>query len=264
MTEILETKKIYFRDDDFILIKDDCIKAMKKIKDGSVNMIFADPPYFLSNGGITCNSGKMVSVNKASWDVGENINEIHKFNLKWLKECKRILHHDGSIWVSGTFHNIYSLGFALQNLEYKILNNVTWAKTNPPPNLGCRCFTHSTETILWAKKSIKSKHYFNYSLMKQINDGKQMKDKWEFPSSSKKEKECGAFPTQKPLALLERIILASSNCGDVILDPFNGSGTTGIACKKLSRRYIGIDREIEYLDLTIKRYYKELNKKSHL
>ena len=153
MTEIINKKNIYFKDTSFILVNGDCIKEMKKIKDGTINMIFADPPYFLSSDGVTCSAGKMVSVNKGSWDLTKDINEVYKFNKKWLKECKRILHKDGTIWVSGTLHNIYSVGFAMQQLDFKILNNITWIKTNPPPNLGCRCFTHSTETILWAKKN---------------------------------------------------------------------------------------------------------------
>ena len=254
MTEQILKGKLYFKDKDFKLYLGDCISIMKEISDGAFDMIFADPPYFLSNGGITCNNGQMVSVDKAEWDKNKNIQEVHEFNLLWLTECKRILKPNGTIWISGTFHNIYSIGLTLQQLNYKILNNVTWFKRNAPPNLSCRYFTHSTETILWAKKSTKAKHHFNYELMKEINGGKQMRDVWEIPAINKKEKKHGSFPTQKPLSLLERIVLATTEVGDCILDPFNGSGTTGIASYKLDRNYVGIDNVEEYLDLTIRRY----------
>ncbi|MDI3546579.1 MAG: hypothetical protein PWR10_231 [Halanaerobiales bacterium] len=217
-------------------------------------MIFADPPYFLSNDGITCQSGRMVSVNKGEWDKAEGVKEIHSFNLDWIGECKRVLKDDGTIWISGTYHNIYSLGMALLEHEYKILNNIVWFKTNPPPNLGCRCFTHANETIIWARKHKDSKHYFNYKLMKQLNNDRQMKDVWKIGQVKKSEKKYGKHPTQKPLELLKRIVMASTEEGMVILDPFNGSGTTGIAAAELSRKYIGIDLEEEYLELTRKRY----------
>ncbi|MEM0286391.1 MAG: DNA methyltransferase [Candidatus Methanomethyliaceae archaeon] len=244
----------YFEDDNFILLLGDSIELMKSFKSSMFDMIFADPPYFLSNDGITCSSGKMVSVNKGDWDKSKGLNHIHSFNIKWLAECKRILKPNGTIWVSGTYHNIYSIGFAMQMLGYIILNNITWYKKNAPPNLSCRYFTHSTETILWAKKDKKSKHYFNYQRMKEENNNKQMRDIWEIPAINKSEKKFGRFPTQKPIKLLERIILASTNEGDLILDPFNGSGTTGIVAKQLNRRYIGIDINKDYLELTIKRY----------
>lgn len=245
---------IHYKDDSFTLLLGDCISILKDIPDDTFDMIFADPPYFLSNNGITCSGGKMVSVNKGDWDMGKNVEQMHNFNYAWLSECKRVLKLNGTIWISGTFHNIYSIGLALQQLEYKLLNNITWYKKNAPPNLACRYFTHSTETILWAKKDKKSKHYFDYKLMKEINGGKQMRDVWEIPAINKKEKKHGAFPTQKPLALLERIILASTKEGDSILDPFNGSGSTGIASVKLKRNYTGIDNVSDYLDLTIRRY----------
>jgi len=253
-----ELDAIYYKDDDFTLLFGDCVSIMKKIQDNTFDMIFADPPYFLSKNGITCSGGKMVSVNKAEWDMDKNVEQMHEFNHAWLSECKRILKPNGTIWISGTFHNIYSIGLALQQLDYKLLNNITWYKKNAPPNLSCRYFTHSTETILWAKKSKKSKHYYDYKLMKEINGGKQMRDVWEIPAINKKEKKHGDFPTQKPLALLERIILASTKEGDKILDPFNGSGSTGIASIKLKRNYTGIDNVPEYLDLTLRRY-NEIN-----
>lgn len=251
-------KNVYFYDDNFLLLLGDSLELLNFFPENMINMVFADPPYFLSNNGVTCSSGKMVSVNKGDWDKGkEDISDKHQFNLNWLSTCKDVIHKDGTVWVSGTFHNIYSIGVALEELDFKILNNISWYKTNASPNLSCRYFTHSTETVLWAKKSKNAKHTFNYGLMKEINGGKQMRDVWTIPTTKKSEKVFGKHPTQKPIALLERIILASTNEGDIILDPFNGSGTTGIVAKKLNRKYIGIDIEEEYLNLTVKRYQED-------
>lgn len=248
----------YFEDIDFKLVKDDTFNALKKIEDKSVDMIFSDPPYFLSSDGITCSGGKMVSVNKGRWDKSKTLEEKHSFNRAWIKECYRILTDNGTIWISGTLHNIYSIGMALEEEGFKIINNITWQKTNPPPNLACKTFTHSTETILWARKDIpKVKYKFNYELMKKINDNKQMKDVWTTSLTKPSEKRQGKHPTQKPLEVLERIILASTNENDLILDPFCGSSTTGIAAIKLKRKFIGIDKESEYIDLSVRRY-KEL------
>jgi site-specific DNA-methyltransferase (adenine-specific) len=254
MRNTFNKSDIHYSAEDIILLLGDCKSILSQLPDNSCDMIFADPPYFLSSGGITCSGGKMVSVNKASWDKSMHIKEIHSFNREWLKACQRVLKPNGTIWISGTYHNIYSIGLALEELCFKILNNITWRKSNPPPNLSCRYFTHSTETILWAGKNKKSKHYYNYKLMKEINNNKQMKDVWEFPVINKKEKEFGNHPTQKPKKVLERIILASTQKGDLILDPFNGSGTTGIVATELLRNYIGIDMVSEYLDITVKRY----------
>lgn len=252
------TGKYYFETSNFKLIYADVFKAIKKIKDKSIDMIFADPPYFLSNNGITCSGGKMVSVNKGEWDKTVSIKEKHKFNKKWIRECYRILKDNGTIWISGTLHNIYSIGMALEEEGFKIINNITWKKLNPPPNISCRAFTHSTETILWAKKDLKkSRHKFNYEVMKELNGGKQMKDVWETSLTKPSEKKCGKHPTQKPIDLLEKIILSSTDENDLILDPFNGSGTTGIVANKLNRKYIGIEKEKEYLDLTIRRKESE-------
>ena len=247
-------KKYYYDSDDFKLILGDSLKELKKIKEKSIDMIFADPPYFLSGDGITCSAGKMVSVKKGEWDEKISFREKHKFNKKWIRACKRVLKDNGTIWASGTLHNIYSIGMALEEEGFKIINNITWKKLNPPPNISCRAFVHSTETILWAKKDIrKAKHKYNYQLMKELNGGKQAKDVWESSLTKPSEKKCGKHPTQKPIAILEKIILASTDEGDLILDPFNGSGTTGITANKLKRKYIGIDLEKKYLDLTIKR-----------
>ena len=246
--------KFYYDKDNFKLLYGDSLKLLKKIEPKSVDMIFADPPYFLSGDGITCSAGKMVSVNKGAWDEKIAIAEKHKFNRKWIKLCNEVLKDNGTIWISGTMHNIYSIGMALEEEGFKIINNITWRKLNPPPNISCRAFVHSTETILWAKKDLKNvKHKFNYGVMKKMNGGKQMKDVWETSLTKPSEKKHGKHPTQKPIELLEKIILASTDEGDLILDPFNGSGTTGIVASELNRRYIGIEKEKNYLDLTIRR-----------
>ncbi|NMA50492.1 MAG: site-specific DNA-methyltransferase [Mollicutes bacterium] len=251
-------KKYYYNKRNFKLILGDSFEELKNIKCNSIDMIFADPPYFLSGDGMSCSGGKMVSVNKADWDKKININEKHNFNREWISLCYNILKDDGTIWISGTLHNIYSIGMALEEEGFKILNNITWRKLNPPPNLSCRYFVHSTETILWARKDLKeAKHKFNYDLMKELNGGKQAKDVWETSLTKASEKKCGKHPTQKPLEILEKLIMASTDEGDLILDPFNGSGTTGIAASKLNRKYIGIDNVKEYLDLTIKRKESE-------
>lgn len=254
-------RKFYFEESTFKLINNDTFDTLKQFDEKSFDMIFADPPYFLSNNGITCSSGRMVSVNKGNWDKALSVNDKYEFNRKWIHECYRILKDEGTIWISGTLHNIYSIGMALEEEGFKILNNITWQKTNPPPNLSCKTFTHSTETILWAKKDLKKvKYTFNYALMKELNNNKQMKDVWTTSLTKPSEKKNGRHPTQKPLEILERIILASTNENDLILDPFCGSSTTGIAAARLKRNYIGIDNEKEYLDLSIRRYkeYKNL------
>lgn len=255
LKSIIYDGKYYFDDDKFKLIKGDSFKILRKIKDKSVNMIFADPPYFLSGNGITCSGGKMISVNKGEWDKALSIKEKHKFNKKWIKECFRILNDNGTIWISGTLHNIYSIGMALEEEGFKIINNITWQKTNPPPNLACKTFTHSTETILWARKDLKNiKYTFNYTLMKEINNNKQMKDVWTTALTKPSEKKCGKHPTQKPLEILDKIILASTKEEDLVLDPFCGSSTTGISAVRLNRRYIGIDNEKEYIEISKRRY----------
>lgn len=244
---------VFYFDDYSSLLYGDSLNILKQFEEEKFDMIFADPPYFLSNGGITCKNGKMESVNKGKWDKTDNFFSKHEFNKSWIKACKRVLKCDGTIWISGTFHNIYSIGVILEEEGFKILNNITWRKTNPPPNLGCRCFTHSTETILWAKKTKKSKHTFNYKLMKEMNGGKQMLDVWEGSLTKKSEKLAGKHPTQKPLYLLEKIILSSTKERDLILDPFCGSGTTCVCAKINNRNFIGIDNNLEYLEISKKR-----------
>ena len=238
--------------DDFKLFKGDCFEILPKFK-GEFDLIFADPPYFLSNDGLSIQSGKIVSVNKGDWDKGCGIDEIDKFNLRWLALAKDTLMDNGSVIISGTYHNIFSIGRALQKLDYKILNIITWQKTNLPPNFSCRYLTHSTEQIIWARKSEKFKHIFNYELMKKLNDDKQMKDVWSFPAIAPWEKACGKHPTQKPLSLLIRLILMASNENSVICDPFTGSSTTGIAANLLGRKFIGIEKEREFIEISINR-----------
>jgi site-specific DNA-methyltransferase (adenine-specific) len=224
---------------------------------GRFDAIFADPPYFLSNGGITCHAGKMVKVDKGDWDKSRGPELNHEFNKEWLKRCQRVLKPNGTIWISGTHHVIFSIGYAMQELGYKILNDIAWEKPNPPPNLSCRYFTHSTETILWAAKNEKSKHVFNYAAMKSVT-GKQMKTVWKMAAPRNEEKTFGKHPTQKPVALIERCILASTNQHDLILDPFLGSGTTAIACIRLNRNFIGIELDLAHLSLATRRADREI------
>jgi site-specific DNA-methyltransferase (adenine-specific) len=231
----------------------DCLDVLARMPENSVELVFADPPYFLSNGGITCHAGRMVSVNKGKWDRSRGADENHQFNRAWLEACQRVLTPNGTIWVSGTSHVIHSVGFAMQQLGFKLLNDITWVKPNPPPNLSCRYFTHASETVIWAAKSRKSKHVFNYKLMRELAGGKQMKSVWSLQAPSRDEKRFGKHPTQKPLGLLERIILASSNEGDTVLDPFMGSGTTLVAATRLNRKTIGIEMSREYVDKALKR-----------
>ncbi len=257
---ILSPNKIYYRNDaqGVWLYQANCLDFMdqliEKFPQGKFDMIFADPPYFLSNGGITCHAGKMVKVDKGEWDKSQGTEMNHEFNYEWLKRCQKLLNPNGTIWISGTHHVIHSIGYAMQQLGMKTLNDITWEKPNPPPNLSCRYFTHSTETIIWAAKNEKSKHLFNYPAMRAENDGKQMKSVWRFTSPSNAEKKFGKHPTQKPVKLLERCILASTDEGAFILDPFSGSSTTGVAAVKNKRKFVGIELSQDYLDLSVKRF----------
>ena len=237
----------------FRILHGDCMERLKEIADNSIDAIFADPPYFLSNGGISVQSGKQVCVNKGDWDKGGTPEYIYEFNRKWLSLCRPKLKDNGTIWISGTHHNIHVVMRCLQELGYKVLNTITWQKTDPPPNLSCKYFNFSTELIIWARKHEKKSHKFNYETMKQLNGGTQMTDVWRIPAVGKWEKEQGKHPTQKTLRLLYRIILASTNEGDTILDPFAGSSTTGIAANLLNRNFIGIERETEFVQLSLRR-----------
>lgn len=231
----------------------DSLELLPLFPENSVDLIFADPPYFLSNGGITCHAGRMVSVNKGAWDRSPGPDAMHRFNRQWLALCQRLLKPNGTIWVSGTAHVIHSVGFAMQQLGMKLLNDITWVKPNPPPNLSCRYFTHATETIIWAAKNAKSRHTFNYALMRQFADGKQMKSVWTIPAPDREEKRFGKHPTQKPVALIERILLAASNEGDLVLDPFMGSGTTAVAALRTRRAFQGIESDRRWTSVAARR-----------
>ena len=257
---------LFFSEEATKLYQDDCIAVLEQMEQDGVqcDMIFADPPYNLSNGGMSCNGGKRVSVNKGEWDKSNGLMEDGIFTAKWIDACRRILKDTGTIWISGTLHNIYVVGWTLQQLKFHILNDISWFKPNAPPHLACRYFAHSHETLLWAKKSKKAKHYFDYQLMKQWdasqdiikNEEKQMRSVWAIGTTPKAEKELGKHPTQKPSELLRRIILSSTKEGDTVLDPFCGSGTTGVIAKQYRRHFIGIDTDLSFLTLAQNRIQK--------
>ncbi|HEY4503900.1 MAG TPA: site-specific DNA-methyltransferase [Candidatus Paceibacterota bacterium] len=254
--------KPYFIEGNFVLYLGDCLNILKQLPENSVDMVFADPPYNLSNDGFTVHAGRMVSVNKGNWDKSKGFEDDYNFHFRWMEACKRVLKPGGTLWVSGTYHSIYQCGHALQSLGYHILNDIAWFKPNASPNLSCRFFTASHETIIWARKDKKAKHTFNYDLMKEGNwtedqlkkPGLQMRSVWAMGTPRPAEKIYGKHPTQKPLDLLKRIVLSSTNKGDVVLDPFAGSSTTGIVSAMNDRKYIGIDMEKNYLELSKKRF----------
>lgn len=261
--------KPYFSKDNFILYKNDCLKILEQLPENSIDMIFADPPYFLSGGSFTCQNGKMVSVKKGNWDLSNGLKKDFEFHLGWIKACHRVLKPGGTIWISGTYHSIYQCGFALQVNKFHILNDICWFKPNASPNLSCRFFTASHETLIWARKDKKGKHKFNYELMKNSNwpddfikkSGLQMRSVWAIYPPKKEEKTFGKHPTQKPIDLLVRIVMASTDKNDIVLDPFTGSSTTGLACVLNNRKFIGVDTEKKYLDLSVKRLNELLKKK---
>ncbi len=234
----------------------DSLALMQALPPDSVDCIWTDPPYLLSNDGITCVAGKMVKVNKGEWDRSRGVDLDHEFNRTWLAACHRVLKPSGAIWVSGTLHGYLSVGMAMQQLGFRILNDIVWEKPAPPPNLGCRCFTHSTEILLWAtkaKKGGKDRHKFNYEAMKTENGGKQMKNVWRFSTPANEEKQHGKHPTQKPTALIARCLRATTDPGDLVLDPFTGSGSTGVAALKLGRHFIGCEQDKTYAQLAASR-----------
>lgn len=265
-----QTSRCVFKDESasISLFHGNCLELMDRISDrnpnGKFDLIFADPPYFLSNGGVTCHAGRMVRVDKGGWDKSRGPDVNHEFNHAWLARCQRLLKPDGTLWVSGTHHVIHSIGFAMQQLGMKLLNEIVWEKPNPPPNLSCRYFTHASETLIWAAKNERSRHVFNYQLMKSINAGKQMRSVWRLAAPARAEKALGRHPTQKPVGLLERILLASSNEGDWVLDPFSGSSTTGVAAIRTNRRFVGCELEDEFVRLSCDRLAAALSAASDL
>ena len=243
-----------------------CISFLEALPEGTIDVIFADPPYNLSNDGMTCSGGRWKSVNKGTWDKSRGVEEDFSFHRTWIQSCRRALKPNGTIWISGTYHSIYSCAFALQQDHWTVLNDICWYKRNAPPNLSCRYFTASHETLIWAKKSKKARHTFNYAEIK-ADDGsedtlkkpnKQARSVWSFAPPSLYEKRFGKHPTQKPEALLERIVLASTQPGEVVLDPFCGSGTTGVAALRMGRKFIGIDLDSNFLgNIALKRLADE-------
>lgn len=252
---------IYYKNKNLVLYHGDSLKILNGFPANYFDMIFADPPYFLSGGSFTCKNGEMVSVKKGDWDMSNGFNKDFEFHNDWIKVCRRVLKPNGTIWISGTYHSIYQCGFALQRSGYHILNDIAWFKPNASPNLSCRFFTASHETLIWARKNKKAKHLFNYDLMRNgewaedeiKKPNKQMRSVWSINTPKREEKIYGKHPTQKSLDLLKRIVLACTKKGDKILDPFTGSSTTGVASVKNGRRFVGIDIEKKYLDLSIKR-----------
>lgn len=272
----------YYEKPKFKLYQANCLDILNELPESSVDMIFADPPYFLSSGSFTCQNGKMVSVKKGDWDLSNGLKKNFEFQNEWIKACRRVLKPNGTIWISGTYHSIYQCGFALQINKFHILNDIAWFKPNASPNLSCRLFTASHETLLWARKEEKSKHTFRYEKMRDWKEnykkkfkcqltgneeyfeilhqpGKQMRSVWAINTPGKMEKQFGKHPTQKPEELLKRIILASTIKGSLVLDPFAGSSTTGIVARLYRRKFVGIDTEKKYLDLSINRF-NELEK----
>jgi len=234
----------------------DVLDILDQLPENCIDLIFADPPYNLSNGGFTCHAGKRVSVNKGKWDKSQGIESDFEFHFKWIEACRRVLKPGGSFWVSGTYHSIFACGYALQKQGWHIINDICWYKPNAAPNLSCRMFTASHETLIWARKNKKFKHTFNYDDMKNGSwdrdvikkPGKQMRSLWSIGTPRSGEKRHGKHPTQKPEDLLKRVILSSSNEGDIVLDPFCGSGTTGVVAIRHNRQFVGCDLESEYLE----------------
>lgn len=232
----------------------DCVDLMRLMPPESVDAIFADPPYRLSRGGVTVRSGRLASVDKGDWDRSlGSFEKDHEFNVRWLREARRILKPAGTIWVTGTHHVIFSLGFAMQSIGYKVINDITWEKPDPPPNAMHTAFTHAHETLLWASKDRRARHTFNYDVINSPAPGAQVSSVWRIPSVPRREKSHGYHPTQKPLRLVRRALLASTREGDLVFDPFCGSGTTAVAAKELNRFFAGAELEKEYAELAERR-----------
>ncbi|HEY0625959.1 MAG TPA: site-specific DNA-methyltransferase [Allosphingosinicella sp.] len=241
------------------ILQDDCVRAMASLPDASVDMIFADPPYNLQLGGdLFRPEGSRVDAVDDDWDKFDTFQAYDDFTKAWLKEARRILKPDGTLWVIGSYHNIFRVGAALQDEGYWILNDIVWRKSNPMPNFRGTRFTNAHETLIWASRSEDSRYTFNYRTMKALNDDLQMRSDWVIPICSGGERVKGeggskAHPTQKPEALLYRILLACTNKGDVVLDPFFGTGTTGAVARRLGRNWIGIERETKYVKVANER-----------
>ena len=231
----------------------DCVELMRLMPASCVDVVFADPPYRLSGGGVTVKSGRVASVDKGDWDRSKGFEEDHRFNVRWLREARRVLKPDGTLWVSGTHHIIFSLGFALQTLDFKIVNDITWQKPDPPPNALHTAFTHAHETLLWASKGRGARHTFNYDLINSPNPRGQVSSVWRIPAVQGSEKREGYHPTQKPLRLVRRALLASTREGELVFDPFCGSGTTAVAAKELNRAFVGAELEEEFAGLAARR-----------
>lgn len=222
----------------------DCVELMRLMPPSCVDAVFADPPYRLSGGGVTVKSGHITSVDKGKWDRSlGSFEKDHEWNVRWLREARRVLKPDGTLWVSGTYHVIFSLGFALQSLGYRIINDLIWVKPDPPPNARRTAFTHAHETLLWASRGKGARHTFNYDLVNSPNLNAQVSSVWRIPAVPRSEKLHGYHPTQKPLRLVRRALLASTREGDLVFDPFAGSGTTAVAAKELNRAFVGAELE---------------------
>ena len=247
----------YFQSNDhqFELFQGDATECLKNMST-QFDMIFADPPYFLSRGYSSKINGEWKSFEKGEWDRVTSLDNINEFNRRWLSACRNVLKDDGTIWVSGTYHNIFSVATCLVELGFKVLNIIVWQKSDAKPTLSRNYFNFTTEYLVWARKSEKVTHYFNCDLMEQLNGGARMGDVWRIPFVASWEMKQGKHPTQKPLRLLYRILLSSTREGETILDPFAGSCTTGIAANLLGRKFVGIDQSKEFLDYAIKRKHE--------
>jgi site-specific DNA-methyltransferase (adenine-specific) len=241
----------HFGEPGALVYVEDCVRMMQLVPEGSVDLVVADPPYRLSNGGLTNRGGRLAPVDKGDWDRSSGLEADHEFNLRWLRAVRRILKPGGSVWVSGTHHIIFSLGFALQQLGFRVVNQIAWFKPNAAPNLRRTAFTHAHETLVWA---VNGRDYrFNYRQVNSLNPGRQMPSVWSIRTVPKAEKTHGYHPTQKPLRLLRRVILASSAEGDLVFDPFTGSGTTAVAAKELNRSFVGAELDRDFARLAGRR-----------
>lgn len=248
-------------DDSAVLHTGDALAEMCKVPDGSIDLVWADPPFFLSKpGGTTCKSGRRVTSTKGAWDTPKDPSSLLEWHLRWMAEARRIMSPGATIFVCGSFHSIFATGHSLALLGFRILNNITWIKKSPNPNLGCRCFVHASESLIWASLGPKAKHYFDYQAMKAIT-GKQAKDVWTLGAPRKSEKLHGKHVTQKPIALIARCLIAALPDGGLVLDPFAGSGTTGVAVAqadpKRGWKYLGIEQEAPWNDVARKRILDE-------